>query len=110
MKLPNAENAVVDIKKLRYYCLSNSHPRGKYKARVFYAALGLTEKDTESLQAAILEAAYNNDAVATEKDDYGQRYVLDFMMNGPSGSGNIRSSWIVRTGEDFPRLTSCYVL
>ena len=110
MTLPNSHKAVVDIVKIRDYCLSNRHPRGKYKARVFSAALGLTEKDAENLRAGILEAAHNNDAVATEKDDYGQRYVLDFTMEGPSGLVNIRSSWIIRTGEDFPRLTSCYVL
>ena len=109
MKLPNSHKAVVDIVKIRDYCLSSSHPRGKYKARVFSAALGLTDKDAEILKAAILKAAHNNDAVATEKDDYGQRYVLDFTMNELAGSASIRSSWIVRTGEDFPRLTSCYV-
>ena len=38
------------------------------------------------------------------------RYVLDFSMSGPAGEAQIRSTWIVRTGEDFPRLTSCYVL
>lgn len=32
MKLPNAENAFVDIEKLRGYCLNLSHPRGKHKA------------------------------------------------------------------------------
>ena len=110
MKLPNSHKAVVDIIKIRDYCLSNTHPRGKYKARVFNAALGLTGKDAEQLREALLKAAYDNDAVATVKDDYGQRYVLEFSMDGPSGVANIRSSWIVRTGEDFPRLTSCYIL
>lgn len=100
----------MDIIKLRDYCLSTKHPRGRYKARVFAAALGITEKDSEMMRKAILDAAQNEDAVATEKDDYGQRYVLDFSMEGPAGGGKIRSCWIVRRGEDFPRLTSCYVL
>ncbi len=34
MKLPNAENAVVEIAKLRDYCLSEDHLRGRHKARV----------------------------------------------------------------------------
>jgi hypothetical protein len=31
-------------------------------------------------------------------------------MNGPAGQAKVRSGWIVRSGEDFARLTSCYVL
>jgi len=45
MKLPNPERAVVDLEKLRNYCLSLSHPRGRHKARVFEAVLGLTSYD-----------------------------------------------------------------
>ena len=110
MKLPNGERAVVDIAKLRDYCLSLDHPRGRHKARVFAAALGLTADHAEALQDALLEAARTEEASATDLDDYGQRYVVDFTMNGPAGQARVRSSWIVRSGEDFPRLTSCYVL
>ncbi len=49
MRLPNAERAVVDIAKLRDYCLNFEHPRGRHKARVFAAALGLTTADAEML-------------------------------------------------------------
>lgn len=35
MKLPNADRAVVGLAKLRDYCLSPTHPRGRHKARVF---------------------------------------------------------------------------
>ncbi len=31
MKLPNAERAVVDLAKLRHYCLNPTHPRGRHK-------------------------------------------------------------------------------
>ena len=41
MLLPNAEKAVVDISKLRDYCLNPNHEVGKHKARVFSAALNL---------------------------------------------------------------------
>jgi len=110
MKLPNGERAVVDIAKLQDSCLNPDHPRGRHKARVFAAALGLTADQAEALQNALLEAARTEEASATDQDDYGQRYVVDFTMNGPAGQAQVRSSWIVRTGEDFPRLTSCYVL
>jgi hypothetical protein len=47
MKLPYAESAIVDVRKLRDYCLSAAHPRGKHKARVFASALGLTAEDSD---------------------------------------------------------------
>jgi hypothetical protein len=35
MKIPNAENAVVDIRKLKDYCLNPQHEEGKHKSRLF---------------------------------------------------------------------------
>ncbi|MGH9791704.1 MAG: DUF6883 domain-containing protein, partial [Candidatus Acidiferrales bacterium] len=110
MKLPNPERAVVDIEKLRGYCLNPQHLRGRHKARVFAAVLGITAEKAELLRTALLEAALHREATPTEQDTHGQRYVLDFELDGPSGRGMVRSCWIVRAGETFPRLTTCYVL
>lgn len=110
MKLPNADRAVVDIEKLRDYCLSTSHPRGRHKARVFITALGITADDAEELRQAILSAVITEEATATERDEYGQRYMVDFLMKRQGKEAVVRSSWIVRSEEDYPRLTSCYVL
>ncbi len=110
MKLPNGDRAVVDLAKLRDYCLNPDHPRGRHKARVFASALGLTAARAADLQTALLEAARTADASASEADEYGQRYGVEFTMSGPAGTAAVQSAWIVRTGEDFPRLTSCYVL
>lgn len=110
MKLPNAERAVVDIEKLRDYCLSSSHPRGRHKARVFVMALGIAADDAEELKQTILSAILTEEATPTERDEYGQRFVVDFSMRRQGKEAVVRSSWIVRRGEDFPRLTSCYVL
>jgi Domain of unknown function (DUF6883) len=110
VKLPNGERAVVDIDKLRNYCLNPQHRRGCHKARVFAVSLGLTIDHAAELRAALLAAARDNDATLAERDEYGARYVIDFMTSGPAGQAMVRSSWIIRRGEDFPRLTSCYVL
>ena len=110
MRLPNGKNAVVDIAKLRDYCLNEQHPRGRHKARVFATTLGLTAADADLLRQALLRAAVEGDAMAGERDDYGQRYVLDFELTGPRGKATVRSSWIILRGEDFPRMTSCYIL
>jgi len=109
MKLPNGDRAVVDRVKLTDYCLNPNHLRGRHKARVFASALGLTASNAGELRDALLQAARSEEAVPGDQDQFGQRFVVDFTMTRAGKSANIRSTWIVRTGEDFPRLTSCYV-
>src|SRR4051794_41154550 len=70
MKLPNAERAAVEYEKLRDYCLSRDHPRGRHKARVCGSALGLTMRDAGMLQEALLDAAQSSDAVLGMADEY----------------------------------------
>jgi len=110
MKLPNGDRAVVPIHKLRDYCLNPAHPRGRNKARVFAAALGLRQDDAQTLRQRILQAAREGDARPLEPIVHGERFALDFPMTGPRGAAMVRSLWIVLVGEDFPRLYSCYVL
>lgn len=99
MKLPGANEAFVDITKLRDYCLSPIHPRGKHKARVFAAALGLTADDAEALRGALLEAAQEGEASLGENDEYGSRYLLDFEITTEVRHATVHSIWIVRRGE-----------
>jgi hypothetical protein len=101
---------VVDIAKLRDYVLSTSHPRGRHKARVFLAALGLTAADSEELRTALLESAKAGDAVRGTSDEFGARYTVDFEMVRSDKRARVRGSWIVRTDDNRPILTSSYVL
>ena len=107
--MPNAEMAVVDLNKLRDYCLSRQHPRGRHKALVFEAALGFTEKDAPKLRELLLISAASGGAVPTKSDEYGQSYMLDLSVLGKAGRVTIRSYWIVRARENFPRLATCFV-
>ena len=110
MKLPNAERAFVDVRKLRDYCLSADHPRGQHKARVFKSVLGWTADQAEDVRPWLLEEVLREDAGFLGADDYGQRYALDFPVQGAGGLAMVRSLWIIRHDGDFPRFTSCYVL
>lgn len=110
MKLPTGDKAVVDIRKLRDYCLSATHPRGRHKAKVFAAKLGLTDAEAEELRQILLDAAKNESSTFQEADLFGQRYMAKCEVSGPSGPAEVRSLWIVRHGENFPRLLTCYVL
>jgi hypothetical protein len=110
VRLPNCANAFIDIRKLIDYSLNAEHPRGQHKAHVFREALGLTSADAEALRDTLFEIVCNENAVEDEHDEYGQRYALDFTMTWKGKQALVRSTWIIRVGEDFPRLTSCYVL
>lgn len=109
MRLPNGERAIVDLRKLRDYCLNPDSPRGRHKARVFAAALGLTAEDAPRMQVTLQEIARTGDATPGEVDLYGQRYTIDFEMVTAVGKAMIRSCWIVLRGKPAPRLTTCYV-
>lgn len=47
--IPNAENAVVDIRKLRDYCLNPEHDEENHKARLFLNILRMTAEDVEEV-------------------------------------------------------------
>jgi hypothetical protein len=110
MKLPHAEVAVINLIKLRDYSLNPNHPRGKHKARLFAAILGLTEQDAELLKSYILQAIQQTSAVPGDIDEYGQRYRVDFVLTHHQNTATVRTTWIVRPEETFPRLVSCYIV
>jgi len=80
MPIPHAERAEVDIRKLRDYCLNLDHEEGKHKARLFVAALGITADDAQDLRRALLEMLRTQDAQLGLRDEYGQRYTVDFLF------------------------------
>ncbi len=93
--MPQRFNSIeLQIEKLRDYCLSETHPRGRHKARVFRSRLGLVAADAELLRQTLLDAALNRqvDLRPTDADDYGQRYVLDFSMATAVGTAVVRSA------------------
>lgn len=102
----------VDIAKLREYCLSETHLRGRHKARVFQSRLGLGANDAGLLRQKLLEAVVTgaDRLMEVDADRYGQRYVLDFEITTNRGSAVIRSAWIVRTDDDVLRFVTCFVV
>ena len=109
MFLPTGTRSIVDIRKLRDYCLNPDNPRGRHKARVFAAVLGLRPADATTLRLKLLEIARTEQALRGELDLYGERYTIDFEMETRAGKGTVRSCWIILRGKRVPRLTTCYV-
>lgn len=110
MKLPNAEHAVVEPRKLTEYSLNALHDDGKHKAFLFQSLLGITADNPKPLLDALRLAAAQDDAKPGRADRHGQRYAIDFDFPGPKGTVRIRSAWIIRTGEVVPRLVTCYII
>ncbi len=110
MKLPNPALTLIDDGKLTSYSLNPNHDEGKHKAIVFKSALDITLENLEELKTALLEAVKNYDAIPTKANAYGQKYIIDFPMTRNNKTAIIRSGWIIRNNEDFPRLVTCYIL
>jgi hypothetical protein len=108
MKIPNADRAVVDIRKLCDYCLNPLHDEGKHKARLFVAALGMTANDADDLRTALLQAVKTHDAPLGRRDEFGQRYIVDFPFEWRGKRAMMRSGWIIEHDSETPRLTTCY--
>ncbi|MBI3958726.1 MAG: hypothetical protein HY328_07950 [Chloroflexi bacterium] len=110
MRVPNAEYAWVDISKLRDYALNPTHRVGGHKARLFSRLLNMTSNDAEALREILLTVIRTEEAVLGELDEFGQRYVIDFSLAWQNRQAQVRSAWIIRPDEDFPRLVTCYPL
>lgn len=71
----------------------------------------MSASDANSLREILLAAAAeNNEVSVTDADKYGCRYSFDVAVTWASRMTHVRSAWIIKAGEDFPRLVSCYVL
>jgi len=108
MSLPNADHAFVDPAKVRDYLLAAAHPVGRFKAR-FFASLGYDAEQWERLRDDILTLAGSGDVYSEAATVYGRKFEVDGILTGAFGrSATVRSIWIIRTEEDFPRLVSVF--
>ncbi|MGH2609635.1 MAG: DUF6883 domain-containing protein [Tepidiformaceae bacterium] len=108
MKLPHADRAVVDERKVRDYLLSRTHPIGRFKA-AFFARAGLEAENWPELALQLRELAVQGDAVPGESTQYGAKYMISGTLKGPRGPGlEVTTAWILRTPGDAPRLVTVY--
>ena len=110
MKLPNGQHCDLGTK-LEDYSLNPSHREGRNKARVFASVLGITQDNAEVLGAAIRSAAADSEEAEARGDNgFGEVFNLRFVMRTDRGSATVLTAWIVLRNEDFPRLTTCYII
>jgi hypothetical protein len=108
MKLPNAQNAIVDERKVREYSLSPSHPIGRFKAK-FFESVGFPPEAWSEFMDALKRLAAEGDAQVVEESDYGQKYVVRGQISARGAQPtDVDSVWIIRAGDDTPRLVTVY--
>ena len=52
----------------------------------------------------------NQDATFTNKIAYGELYNMDFALTNLGRNATVRTAWIIKNEEDFPRLTTCFII
>ena len=109
-RLPKAELAVVDERKIAEYVLSTGHPFGRAKA-AFFRSFGFRLTAWEGLKAALLRHAQENEVTGSEETPFGTKYVIDGPLHAPDGRRPmIRTVWFVETGEEGLRFVTTYPL
>jgi hypothetical protein len=108
MSLPAADRALIQPEKLRDYLLSSEHPVGRFKA-VFFGRMGYSRQGWGRLHTDILQIARSGTAVKGQMSTFGKKYEVSGILRGPSGrEARVTTIWIVKNGEDFPRLVTVY--
>lgn len=104
--LPNYKSVEIPDAKIRIYALE----KDKNKAKAFKEALGYTPENADDLISNIENNISNYRAAYKDKTKYGERYEVIMNLNGPNGkNANVLTAWMIKTGDDFPSLTSVYV-
>lgn len=110
MKLPNADKVIISKKKITEYILSETHPRGKNKARVF-KKFGFNRTNYLEFKTSLKKLVIREKVKKVIEISYGVVLVVEGIMETPVGINiKVRSVWIVRKGEVNPRLVTCYPL
>ena len=110
MKLPNGDRADLGTK-LSDYVLNPEHRHGRHKARVFASSLGITQQNQQRLADALRNAATDStDVISIGDQGFGETFEIRFPLATGSGQATVLSAWIIRRGEDFPGLVTCFIV
>src|SRR5260221_9872781 len=107
-RLPNAQLAIIDGRKMTDYLLASGHPAGRAKAD-FFARFGFTAAVWPRLRDASLDHAHLAAIVSTVDTQFGKKYILDGPLAALDGRNpRIRAVWFVEVGEQAPRFVTAY--
>ena len=108
MWLPNADHAVVDMRKIIDYLLNPTHQEGGPK-EAFFVRFGFRRELPQVLQRVLLEHGRKYQVTQVVDDPHGIKYSVEGEIECPDGrTPRIRTIWMIDIGADFPRLISAY--
>jgi hypothetical protein len=108
MKLPNAENAVVEREKITDYLLSASHRYGASKAR-FFGAFGFRAEEWWTFAEALRKHGRDHDVTKVRETGFGPRYEVEGGISAPDGRHpRVCTVWQLDRGAVAPRLITAY--
>ena len=94
--------------KIRHYLLSRSHPIGMHKAS-FFLSVGYSATAWQRLARDLARIGQEGRAEMGKHNGYGQLYIVDGSLGGNGDrAAPVRTVWIVRDGDDRPRLVTAY--
>jgi hypothetical protein len=106
--LPHADQALVDEGKICDYLLSDTHPVGRFKARVF-RSLGYTVESWRRLRDDLLHHGQTGTVQRIETSAYGMKVVISATLKGPNGAFRpFRTVWLIQDQSTQPRLVTAF--
>lgn len=108
MKLPNRDQVVISKDKLLKYLLSETHPRGKSKAR-FFLKVGFKQSNVQTLSKVLEGIARTAEVANKVSSTHGEKYVLNGNIKYSIGKTiKIRTVWIIDKGLKNPPFVTAY--
>ena len=107
--LKNADSPSNILGKLKEYALNPEHDKGKHKALVFEAALGYNSSNAEDLMHEIEKGILHYKAEYNGLTEWGNKYTVRMLVDGPKGRQPLITGWIYLHGKDTPRMVTAYV-
>src|SRR5438128_178290 len=101
MKLPDAERAFVEERKITEYLLSFKSPNGRHKA-AFFTRFGFMAEQWEVFAAALVDQGGAHSVKEVESNPpYGENYVVEGPIATPDGRNPVIAT-VWETTEDNP--------
>ena len=89
------------------YVIDIGHEQNRGEGRVFQA-IGYTRDDWQRLQQDLGTQHLTQDAIEVEPKRHGRKFHIIASLQGPTGTANILSVWIIRHGEEIPRFVTAH--
>jgi hypothetical protein len=106
--LPHADQALVDEAKICDYLLSDTHPVGRFKARVF-RSLVYTVESWRRLRDDLLHHGQTGMVQRIGTSAYGMKVVISATLKGPNGASRpFRTVWLIQNQSTQPRLVTAF--